>query len=533
MKLRIWSFTRIFPRLCALSLFAAVLFAQQIPVQEHTLANGFKLLMVPRKGSPNVAAGWIARVGSVNERPGITGISHLFEHMMFKGTRVIGTRNIEEDLKLQQELDRVKAELRQEEQDLARRARLGEVKDARDPAARTARHQKLLAAIEALNKRQKELIVKDEFDRIYTSNGASGMNAGTSEDFTVYFINVPANKLELWFWMESDRLLNPVFREFYSERDVVHEERRLRVDSTPTGRQLEQFDAMFWKSSPYSWPVIGWPSDLYAITREEANAYYGINYAPNNLVGALVGDFEPRKAAELAEKYFGRLRRSQIPPEPVRTEEIGQLGEQRMTAHADTNPEVHVRYHTVADGHADEPAMMVLSALLNDRTGRLYRSLVLEQQVANAAASIHEGRKYEGFFELRGVAKPGRTPEEVEQALYKEIARLQKEPVPERELEKVKNQIAAGEFRRLQSDFALMLQLLIAENNRGWRSLNNDTKKMLAVTPADLERVARQYFDPARRNVLVLYTRKAEAPAKAPPAKAAGAGGQAPGGQAQ
>ena len=489
-------------------LLAGAALAQNVPVQEYVLDNGMRLLMVPRKGTPLIAAGWIAKVGAVNERPGITGISHLFEHMMFKGTHAIGTKNIEEDLKLNLEMDRVKAELRKEEQAQVRRARLGEIADPKDPKARTQKHQELLAELDKLAKRQKELIVKDEFDRVYTSAGASQMNAGTSEDFTIYFINVPSNKLELWYWMESDRLANPVFREFYTERDVVHEERRLRTDSTPTGRYLEQFDAMFWKSSPYQWPVVGWPSDLEAITREDATAYYALNYAPNNLAACLVGDFDPAQAIELAKKYFGRLQRSRQSAEPVRTAEIPQMGEQRMVAYAETNPEVRIRYHSVADGHKDEPALVVLQGLLNDRTGRLYRFLVLEQQVANSAMAGQEGRKYEGFFEFRGVAKPGKTPEQVEAAIYKEIEKLQNEAVPERELQKVKNQEAATNFRRLQSDFFLMVQLLIGESNRGWQVINTDPARMQAVTAEDIQRVAKKYFQPEGRNVLVFYTKK-------------------------
>ena len=248
--------------------------AQNVPVQEVTLDNGMKVLMVLRKGSPNISAGWIAKAGSVNEHSGVTGISHLFEHMMFKGTQTIGTRNIEEDLKLNLELDRVKAELRKEEQALAVKLRLGEIADVKDPKVRSARHQQLLAEFDRLNARQKALLVNNEFDRIYTSAGGAQMNAATSEDYTIYFISVPANKLELWFWMESDRLSSPVFREFYTEREVVAEERRLRTDSTPTGRYMTQFNAMFWQSSPYGWPVIGWPSDLDAITREDATAYF-------------------------------------------------------------------------------------------------------------------------------------------------------------------------------------------------------------------------------------------------------------------
>lgn len=251
--------------------------------------------------------------------------------------------------------------------------RLGEIPDGKDPKYRSAKHQELLAALDKLTKREAELMVKNDFDRIYASAGASSMNAGTSEDFTIYFINVPANKLALWFWMESDRLLNPVFREFYAERDVVHEERRLRIDSTPTGKYEELFNAMFWESSPYSWPVVGWPSDLESITREEALEYFAVHYAPNNLTACLVGDLDPAVAVELAKKYFGRIPRGPPDPEPVRTQEVKQLAEKRMIAYAETNPQVVIRYHTLADGHRDEPVLGLLADLLNGRTGRLYK----------------------------------------------------------------------------------------------------------------------------------------------------------------
>jgi predicted Zn-dependent peptidase len=493
--------------LCALP----SVWAQHIPVQEVILDNGMKVLLVQRKGSPSISAGWIAKVGSVNEHPGVTGISHLFEHMMFKGTQTLGTKNIEEDLKLNLQLDRIKAELRKEEQALIQRAREGEIAYAKDPKARSSRHQQLLADFDKLNARQKDLLVKNEFDKVYTAAGASGLNAGTSEDFTIYFISVPANKLELWFWMESDRLSSPVFREFYSEREVVAEERRMRVESTPTGRYLQQFDAMFWRSSPYGWPVIGWPSDLDAITREDAMAYFGQYYAPNNLTACLVGDFDPAQATALAKKYFGRLQRSRHEPEPVRTLEEPQYGEQRMSASAETSPEVRIRFHTVADGHKDEPAFLILGTLLNDRTGRLYKSLVLDQQVATAAFASHQGRKYEGLFEFRAVAKSGKTPEQVEQAIYKEIEKLQTELVPERELQKVKNQQTATNFRALQSNFSLMQQLLIADVNRSWRTVNTDPPRLQTVTAEDIQRIAKKYFVPESRNVLLLNTKRAAA----------------------
>jgi predicted Zn-dependent peptidase len=494
------------------SLFPCV-WAQRVPVQEIVLDNGMKVLLVVRKGSPNIAAGWIAKVGSVNEHSGVTGISHLFEHMMFKGTQTIGTKNIEEDLKLNLELDRVKGELRKEDQALAAKLRLGEISDVKDPKVRTARHQQLLAEFDKLNARQRDLLEKAEFDKIYTAAGASGMNAGTSDDYTIYFINVPSNKLELWFWMESDRLLNPVFREFYAEREVVAEERRMRIDSTPTGRFDVQFNAMFWKSSPYGWPVVGWPSDLDAITHQDASEYFGKYYAPNNLTACLVGDFSAEEAAALAKKYFGRLQRGSIDPDPVRTTEEPQYGEQRMTAEADTPPSVRVRYHTVADGHKDEPALMVLQALLNGRTGRLYKSLVLDEQVANSATAGHNGMKYEGYFEFRGVAKAGKAPEQVEQAIYKEIEKLKTAAVPDHELQKVKNEQTASNFRRLQSGFFLMEQLLIFDAYRGWRSINTDPPLMQAVTAADVQRVAAKYFAPENRSVLLLNRKRAGASA--------------------
>ena len=241
--------------------------AQKVEAQVHVLDNGMKVLLVPREGDPNISCGWVAKVGSVNERPGVTGVAHLFEHMMFKGTRTIGTKDIDNDLEIIKKLDALKAQIREEEEALIERHRRGLIDDPKSAEARSEKHNGLLKQFAALLQEQRKLIVKDEFDRIYTLNGASGLNAFTSNDLTLYMLNVPSNKLELWFWMESDRLSNPVFREFYSERDVVHEERRMRVDSTPTGKLDEQFDTLFWQSSPYQWPVIGWPSDLEGVTR--------------------------------------------------------------------------------------------------------------------------------------------------------------------------------------------------------------------------------------------------------------------------
>jgi predicted Zn-dependent peptidase len=255
---------------------------------------------------------------------------------------------------------------------------------------------------------------------------------------------------------------------------------------------------------------VGWSSDLDGITRQEALDYFAINYAPNNVSACLVGDFDPEQAKKLADRYFGRLKRNPQQQPPVRTREVEQMAEKRMVAFAETNPEVQIRYHSVADGHADEPALVVLGALLSGRTGRLYKSLVLDQKIANSAAAGQNGMKWDGYFLLSGVAKPGSTPESVEQALYKEIERLQKEKVGDKELQKVKNQFAADNFRRLESRFLLMLQILLSDSNRGWQSFNDDPKRIAAVTAEDIQRVAGKYFKPEERAVALFYTKKTE-----------------------
>jgi predicted Zn-dependent peptidase len=313
-----------------------------------------KLLLVVRHDSPTVTCGWVARVGSVNEPPGITGISHLFEHMMFKGTKVIGTKDYARDAEIRAQQDAIRAEMEKEYSVLREMQRRGEISgDIYDPANMTPRLKDLKSQIEKSYGAEKEVIVKEELDSIYTAQGASGVNAGTTEDQTFYFVTVPSNKLELWFWLESDRLLDPVFREFYSERDVVREERRLRTESTPTGKFEEAFEAMFWQSSPYSHPVVGWPSDVESITRAQAENYFGVYYAPNNITAALVGDFDADQALKLAEKYFGRIQRGKIPPPEMITAEMRQLAEKRFWPRPRPTPEVVVRYHAVPFNHKE------------------------------------------------------------------------------------------------------------------------------------------------------------------------------------
>ncbi len=417
----------------ALATLALPARAQELKVEEHVLPNGMRLLFVPRPDEPSVSGGWVAHVGSANERPGITGISHLFEHMMFKGTKAIGTKDVGRDAKLIEEQERVRGLMRDEDAVLRAALRRGEIDDITKPENKTPRYRELDKEFDSLVKEQRDLLVKNEFDRIYTTAGASGMNASTNTDLTQYFVTVPKNRLELWFWMESDRLSAPVFREFYSERDVVFEERRLRTESTPTGRLEEAFEEMFWHGHPYSWPVVGYASDIPAITKAEADEYYALFYAPNNITAVLVGDFDPKEALALASRYFGRIPRGKNPPPEMTLLPPKWEAEMRMNGEADTNPRVEADWHTVPFQHKDSYPLQVLAQILDGRTGRLYKALVAgESPVATKAQAGAFSRKYAGDFDVEAQVREGRAPEETERAIYAELDRPEEGPRPGR-----------------------------------------------------------------------------------------------------
>ncbi len=491
---------------------------QQVPVIEKHLDNGFTVLFVERHDEPSIAAGFVVHVGSANEYPGITGIAHLFEHMMFKGTPTIGTRNSERDLAIIAEQERVQEQMRHERRITRAEWRLGRIDDPDKPENQTPRYRELEKQFEKLVEEQRSLLVKNEFDKIYTAAGGTMMNAFTYYDMTAYFINVPSNKLELWCWMESERLLHPVFREFYAERDVVFEERRMRTESTPLGKFEELFNSMFWEAHPYSWPVVGWPSDIPAISKAEADHFYATYYAPRNITLMLVGDVKAASAMPLVERYFARLPAGDQPIPDVLTREPRQLAEKRMNAEAEANPQVDILYHTVPFRHSDSYPLQVIEQLLENRTGRLYKGLVLGREVATSTHASAEHRKWAGLFELGGEARDGKMPADVEQAIYQELDRLKTEDVPAEELQKVKNNFAAAEYRKMTSDFRILYQLLFDEGFGDWHEINDAGPRIQAVTAAEVKRVAQAYFTEVNRTVAT-YTRKAAAAAPTGPAE--------------
>ncbi|MFZ4514286.1 MAG: M16 family metallopeptidase, partial [Geothrix sp.] len=356
-----------FPGLIAL-VAAVHIGAQSIPVEERTLPNGMRLLMVERPGEGSIVCAWVAKVGSAHDGLDTTGLAHMLEHMMFKGTRTLGTRNAVRDQELNAQQDTLQKQIRKELEPLREQQRRGLLSDPSDPKARTPRMQELQEAFDKAVQEQKGLAVRNELRTLYTRYGATRMNAGTGSDWTVYMVNVPANKLELWCWLESDRLRDPVFREFYTEREVVREERRTSVEGDPTGEVFESFGAMIWQAHPYQWTMfsaIGWPAPLGQLSREQAERFFRTYYAPNNITAILVGDFRAAEAAPMVEAYFGRIPANPEGVPPLVSVEPPQLGEQRMNATAAVPPAITVAWKAVPGTHRDVPALKVIERLLN------------------------------------------------------------------------------------------------------------------------------------------------------------------------
>ena len=477
-------------------------------VEEHILGNGMKVLLVPRHLSPTVSCGWVAHVGSANERPGITGIAHLFEHMMFKGSHVIGTRNYPLDAQLIEQQEAVMESMRAEISKLRAAYRRGDIDDITKPEAKTPRMKALEVQFDSLVAKQRQNMIKNEFDLVIQNSGGSRINAFTNEDMTFYFYTLPANKLELYFWMEADRLKNRVFREFYSERDVVYEERRRSLESTPTGKFEESFNSTFWDASPYSWDTIGWPSDVANITLAQADDFYARFYAPQNLTAVVVGDFDPKQGLALAERYFGSISRGTNPIPEMITMEVPAVGEKRFYGEAETNPSVEIRWHAVPSVHKDVPALTVLQTVLNGDTGRLKKYLVLGSGPASRATAQLDDRKYEGLFEIDAECKDGHAPDDVEHAVYAELDKIAKDGVPEDELLAAKNRFLTSTYRQLDGNFFLMLRYGVADARGGWQLADVLSGEVQQVSSADLQRVVRKYFTRENRAVAT-YTRKA------------------------
>lgn len=480
----------------SLLLFSS-LSAQEIKldVKEHTLKNGLKVLLLERHNAPVVSTVIRFRVGSVDEHPGITGSAHLLEHMLFKGSQQFGTSNYEAEVALMKEIDKVAHEWTAEMKKIKNPPYAGDQKKA----------EALREKLRELQGKQKEYVIKDELWETYLKNGGSGLNASTSEDGTQYFVSLPSNKLEVWAMLESDRMASPVLREFYSERDVVFEERRLRTDTQPMGKLYEQFAATAFTAHPYNWPVVGWASDISTVLREDVEEFFRIHYAPNNAIIAIVGDINPDETIKLIEKYFASIP-SQTPPPPVFTEEPEQKGERRIQVEFDANPQMLIGYHMPAAAHPDQYVLDVIASVLSrGRTSRLYKSLVEEKKLCASINASSYASRYPDLFTVSTIPLAPHTTSEVEKAVYEELEKLKKEPVTDWELERTRNQLEADFIRTLNSNMGLAFQLSNWQAVTGdWKFILTLKEKRKAVTREDIIKVAQKYFIPSNRTVATL-----------------------------
>lgn len=484
------------PRMCRIApvvllvalLCASVALAQDIKVdvKERTLSNGMRVLVVERHDTPRVACRLAFSVGAVNEAEGRTGIAHLLEHMMFKGTRVIGIRDAEAEAPIMADIDAYMAEI-------------DALRESTDPADKERRDD-LLRGYQELLAKQRALMVSNELDRIYMSAGATGLNAFTSYDRTVYTVEVPSNKLELYMWLDSDRLANAVLREFYSERDVVLDERRRRMESNPYGPFYEELDAVFYTCHPYRRPVLGWQSDLEQLSRADAEAFLRANYTPDHATLALVGDVKAEDAFGLAERYFGRLKPSEAPPARI-TREPAQTGERRVTTKIQAMQTVIIEYHAPEFTADDSPALEVAAEVLNGRSGRLYKDLVLQKDMALSASAWSSSQRYAGEFGFSAQVKEGHTHREVEDALLAHVDGLIKQPPTEHEMGRVANSIEASFVDGLRTNGGIAGELAHYQTLGDWRLLLTRIERLKAVTPADVARVVEKYLTEKNRTV--------------------------------
>ncbi len=471
----------------------------QLEVVEHTLDNGMRILMVERHDAPVATFFLQFKVGGVNDPSGRAGIAHLLEHMMFKGTKIYGTTNYEKEVPIMKKIDEVYAELERE------RRKLQSPFETPDEA----RIGQLEEEMAALQKEQQQYVVTDELSQTYERLGAVGLNASTGADSTQYFVSLPSNQLEVWAYVESDRIANPVLREFYPERDVVHEERRLRTDTRPGGLLWENFLATAFQAHPYRNPVVGWASDIDNMTREEVLQYFKTFYAPNNAIVAIVGDIDPDKTIAIMEKYFGEIL-PQTQPSRYISEEPEQKGERRAVVRFDAQPEMMIGYHIPQVGHDDTYALDVMSSLLTgvtrgSRTGRLTKSLVLEKKLALNVSAGPFTSLYPHLFVISATPAQGVSVAEVEEAIYEEVEKLQTSPPTDEELTRVRNAVDAQMVRSLRSNYGVGRMITYLEYVAGdWRYLFTERDKIKAVSAEQVQAVAKKYFTDENRTVAEL-----------------------------
>jgi zinc protease len=407
-------------------------------VFETVLPNGLKVILLENHKAPLVTFQVWYRVGSRNEEWGKTGLSHMLEHMMFKGTEKVGP---------------------------------------------------------------------EEFSRIIQENGGD-LNAFTSRDYTAYFENLSADRVQVAIELESDRMQNLVLREedFRTERMVVMEERRLRTEDNPQANVQEQLEATAFQIQPYHWPTIGWMEDIARFTLEDLKSYYRTYYNPANAILVVVGDFKKEELLPRIEKAFGSYPKGAMPKQE-RDKDPPQNGERRIFVKKEAQlPYIVMGYHVPKLSDPDSYVLEVIATILSGgKSSRLYQRLVREKGLVLSADADHSLLSRDpSLFYLSTDLLPGKDAAEVEKALDQEVERLQREPVGERELEKAKNQLEASFVFGQDSIFYQAMLLAQHEVTLNWRAIDDYIPSIRKVSSEDIQRVAKRYLIPDNRTVGVL-----------------------------
>ena len=482
--------------LCALqAALAQDLASFEKRVQVRTLPNGLTVLLLIRPQAPVFSFFTIVDAGDAQDPANKTGLAHMMEHMAFKGTGNIGTTNFAAETEA---LAKVEAAYAAYDRENNRTVHRDENKIAG-----------LKAAWEKAREDADQYVVKNEFGEIVERNGGVGLNASTGLDSTEYFYSLPANRLELWAFLESERFLHPVMREFYKERDVVMEERRMRTDSSPTGRLVEQFESVAFDGSPYHRPGIGYTSDLQHFSATDAANFFKTYYVPSNTVVALVGDLDAEKTFAVVERYFGRIPAAPKPEEYVTAQTL-QNSERKVVLQDPSQPLYVEGYQKPDFRDPDDAVYAVISSVMSEgRTSRLYRDLVRDKKIAVAAAGFAglPGDKYRNLYAFYAVPAQGHSAAEMGSAIHEAVEKLKSEGVSPDELKMVKTRSKATLLRSLANNQGLAINLAENQLKYGdWRELFREIDKIDAVTNQDVKRVANQVFVDTNRTVGILET---------------------------
>ena len=448
-----------------------------LAVHKEVLPNGLTVLLHPNKQAPTVSCRLFYVTGSVHEVPGKSGLAHILEHELFKGTHKVGIQDSVADARFMAVQDSLQA--------LIRPAKL---------AGDTATVKKLTAEHDSVVNEHRKIFVKDELWGAYQAAGGTGLNAFTTDLMTAYIVTLPKNKIELFMWLESDRMQNAVLREFYSERDVVREERRMRYDDKPTGRYYETLNSLIYEAFPYRVPTIGWPSDIANLTREMADEHYRKYYKPRNAILVLAGDLDTTATMQMVKKYFGPIPAGEaFPPLTVRDPE--QVGEKRFTQVRPDAPNLYTLvFKTPEVGDPEIYALDIAEGVLNGRSGRLYKRLVEQEKLAVGVSAGNSPNKYVSEFSVRVNMRPDADPAKVEKIVWEELEKLKNEPVSEREFQKVKNHAYAGLVRSFTDMENVATMLAWYEMYGDYHIFLNWAGELEKVSAAQVQEAAKRTF---------------------------------------